>query len=293
MPPSPNTAVRLQRVAVIGAGTMGTGIAHAFATTGSQVLLVDPDPTQREAAVHRITALLESRVEKGKLSADDAAKALSALTTTESIDTLPTGLDLAVESVPERIDLKRQVLRVLEDTEPVVLASNTSSISIDSLAEGLTRPERLIGMHFFNPVWSMRLVEIVVGSATASDVTDAVRSVVSAIGKEFIVVRDSPGFATSRLGVALGLEATRMLESGIASVEDIDKAMVLGYGHPMGPLRLGDLVGLDIRLDVARYLTSTLGERFAPPALLETMVAEGHLGQKSGQGFYTWSNEGP
>ncbi len=274
--------------AVIGAGTMGIGIAHAFATTGSSVILVESDPGVRASAADRVGAVIDQGVKRGKLTAEAAAAAKANLEVSESIASLPTGLDIVVEAIPEIFDVKVEILRAVEEREPAVLASNTSSLSIDALAGGVEHPERLIGMHFFNPVWSMALVELVVGTATSPDVVAASQACASGLGKEFITVKNSPGFATSRLGLAAGLEAIRMLEEGVATAEDIDKGIVLGYGHPMGPLRLGDLVGLDIRLNVARYLAETLGDRFTPPALLEQMVADGKLGKKTGQGFYTW-----
>ena len=200
------------------------------------------------------------------------------------------GADVVVEAVPEDLDLKRRVLSELAaHVEPTaVLASNTSSLSITAIAEGVPGPERVVGLHFFNPVHIMALVEVVRGDRTTERVVEAARDFSARLGKEPIVVRDSPGFASSRLGVFIGLEAIRMVEEGVASPQDIDRAMELGYRHPMGPLRLTDLVGLDVRLGIARYLHAELGERFRPPALLERMVEEGRLGKKSGQGFYNW-----
>jgi len=206
------------------------------------------------------------------------------------LDDLPAGPDVVVEAVPERLDLKREVLAAAEALGPALLGTNTSSIPIRELAVGLTRPERLVGLHFFNPVWAMKLLEVVVGPATAADTTAAAVALAGRLGKDPVTVRDLPGFATSRLGIALGLEAIRMVEDGVATPADIDKAMVLGYRHPMGPLELTDVVGLDVRLDIARGLQAAYGDRYAPPALLERMVAEGRLGKKSGQGFYTWVN---
>jgi len=196
--------------------------------------------------------------------------------------------EVVVEAVPERLDLKRALLRAAAARAPRLLASNTSSIPIAALAEGLDRPERFIGLHFFNPVWAMPLLEIVVGAASAPGTVDAALAVAATLGKDPILVRDMPGFATSRLGVALGLEAIRMVADGVASPADIDKAMVLGYRHPMGPLELTDVVGLDVRLDIARTLEKAYGDRFTPPPLLVEMVAEGRLGKKSGEGFYRW-----
>jgi 3-hydroxybutyryl-CoA dehydrogenase len=200
-----------------------------------------------------------------------------------------TAPQVIVEAVPERLDLKRAVLRDAEALRPALLGSNTSSIAIGALAEGLDRPESFLGLHFFNPVWAMALLEVVVGPATAEETTTAAVALARRLGKDPVVVRDLPGFATSRLGVTLGLEAIRMVADGVASPADIDKAMVLGYRHPVGPLELTDLVGLDVRLDIARTLQAAYGERFAPPPLLEEMVAAGRLGKKSGQGFYRWN----
>jgi 3-hydroxybutyryl-CoA dehydrogenase len=276
------------QVGVIGAGTMGAGIAHAFAVNGTSVVVAEPNEAQRHAATTRIRGVLDGGVERGRITAEKRDEAVGLIQMANGIDALAPGLDLIVEAVPEVADLKATVLAAAEDRDPQVLASNTSAISIDELAASLRRPERFVGLHFFNPVWSMKLVEIVVGSATAAGVVDEARTIVGGIGKEPVVVKDAPGFASSRLGVLLGLEAMRMLEQGVASAEDIDKAMVLGYGHPMGPLRLTDLVGLDIRLDIARNLAKAYGPRFEPPPILERMVADGKLGQKSGQGFYSW-----
>jgi 3-hydroxybutyryl-CoA dehydrogenase len=201
------------------------------------------------------------------------------------------GVQVVIEAVPESLELKRGILRDLSERlgPEVLLASNTSSLSIDDIAAAVAHPERLTGMHFFNPVHLMKLVEVVRGSQSSDLAVETSVALTRRLGKEPIVVRDSPGFASSRLGLAIGLEAMRMVEEEVASPEDIDKAMTLGYGFPMGPLRLTDLVGLDVRLSIARYLAETLGPRFQPPALLEAMVQRGDLGQKSGRGFYVWS----
>lgn len=197
-----------------------------------------------------------------------------------------------MEAVPERLDLKRAVLRDAAALRPELLGSNTSSIAIGDLAAELDAPEHFLGLHFFNPVWAMTLLEIVVGPATAEETTAAAVALAGRLGKDPVVVRDMPGFATSRLGVTLGLEAIRMVADEVASPADIDKAMVLGYRHPIGPLELTDLVGLDVRLDIARTLQAAYGDRFAPPPLLVEMVAAGRLGKKSGQGFYRWEAGG-
>jgi len=233
-------------------------------------------------------------VELGKVEPEARRAALERLTATGDPGEAATGADLVIEAVPESLELKRRVLsefaaRVAPAT---VLASNTSSLSISRIADGVPGPERVVGLHFFNPVHIMSLVEVIRGSRTVERVVEQARGFATRLGKEPITVSDAPGFASSRLGVAIGLEAIRMLEAGVASAADIDRAMELGYRHPMGPLRLTDLVGLDVRLRIARYLQGELGERFRPPGLLERMVEQGKLGRKTGQGFYTWSHGG-
>jgi 3-hydroxybutyryl-CoA dehydrogenase len=267
---------------------MGIGIAHSFMTSGIPTTLVEPDDAQRAGTVARLDEVLADGVRRGRLSPDQQAAAARQLRLVGAIADLPTGLDLVVEAVPERADLKAGVLRAAEAREPQALGSNTSSISISDLAAALDRPEAFLGVHYFNPVWAKRLVELIVGQATPSGLVEQVRDLLATTAKDVIVVTDTPGFASSRLGVLLGLEAIRMLESGVASAEDIDRAMTQGYGHPMGPLRLTDLVGLDVRLDIAAYLEQAYGARFAPPELLRKLVSQGHLGQKTGQGFYPW-----
>lgn len=277
-------------VAVVGAGTMGHGIAHVCAMAGFDTRLYDVDAEVRVRALDRIAANLDRGVELGKVDAEARSGALARLRGTGDAAEACAGADVVVEAVPEDLDLKRRVLSELAaHVEPTaVLASNTSSLSITAIAEGVPGPERVVGLHFFNPVHIMALVEVVRGDRTTERVVEAARDFSARLGKEPIVVRDSPGFASSRLGVFIGLEAIRMVEEGVASPQDIDRAMELGYRHPMGPLRLTDLVGLDVRLGIARYLHAELGERFRPPALLERMVEEGRLGKKSGQGFYNW-----
>jgi 3-hydroxybutyryl-CoA dehydrogenase len=275
-------------VGVIGAGTMGIGIAHSFVTSGIPTTLVEPDDQQRSRAAARLAAVLAEGVRRGRLTPDQQAASSARLRLASDIAELPAGLELVVEAVPERASLKAEVLRAAEDREPRALGSNTSSISINELAATLRRPEAFLGVHYFNPVWAKRLVELIVGAATPPELVTQVRELLAATAKDAIVVTDSPGFASSRLGVLLGLEAIRMLEAGVASAEDIDRAMTDGYGHPMGPLRLTDLVGLDVRLDIAAYLERAYGDRFAAPALLRKLVRQGDLGRKSGQGFYRW-----
>ncbi len=280
------------RVAVIGAGTMGAGIAQAAATAGWPTTLTDTRPDALQGALDRITRTLDGAVQRGKLDAAGRAAILGRLQAVPGIRAACEGADLVVEAVLEDLDVKRDVMSQASDwaVPTALLATNTSSISIADIAADLPRPGRLIGMHFFNPVHVMKLVEIVTHDATDDAARADALAVVHAMGKEPIVVRDSPGFASSRLGIALGLEAMRMLEEGVASAADIDRAMELGYNHPMGPLKLTDLVGLDVRLRIADYLHQALGaERFAPPAILRRLVAEGKLGKKSGHGFYDWS----
>ncbi|WP_433284328.1 3-hydroxyacyl-CoA dehydrogenase family protein [Micromonospora sp. CA-244673] len=276
------------RFVVVGAGTMGLGIAYVAAGAGYAVELVEVDPARGADAVRRLGELWERGVQRGKLTAEAATANRERVTLRAGLAEVAEGPDVIVEAVPERLDLKRAVLADAEGRRPALLGSNTSSIPIAELAEGLKRPADFIGLHFFNPVWAMALLEVVVGPATAPETTEAAVALAGRLGKDPVVVRDLPGFATSRLGVTLGLEAIRMVADGVASPADIDKAMVLGYRHPIGPLELTDLVGLDVRLDIARTLQAAYGDRFAPPPLLEEMVAAGRLGKKSGQGFYTW-----
>ncbi|MET7864279.1 3-hydroxyacyl-CoA dehydrogenase family protein [Micromonospora taraxaci] len=276
------------RFVVVGAGTMGLGIAYVAAGAGHAVELVEVDPERGASALNRLADLWERAVQRGKLSADEAAANRQRITLRPTLTDVASAPEVIVEAVPERLDLKRAVLRDAAALRPALLGSNTSSIAIGELAAGLDAPERFLGLHFFNPVWAMTLLEIVVGPATAEETTAAAVALAGRLGKDPVVVRDMPGFATSRLGVTLGLEAIRMVADGVASPTDIDKAMVLGYRHPIGPLELTDLVGLDVRLDIARTLQAAYGDRFAPPPLLVEMVAEGRLGKKSGQGFYRW-----
>ncbi|MBG6068578.1 3-hydroxyacyl-CoA dehydrogenase family protein [Micromonospora ureilytica] len=276
------------RFVVVGAGTMGLGIAYVAAGAGHAVELVEVDPERGAAALNRLAELWERAVQRGKLSADEAATNRQRVTLRPTLADVAPAPQVIVEAVPERLEEKRTVLRDAAALRPALLGSNTSSIAIGALAAELDAPERFLGLHFFNPVWAMALLEIVVGPATAEETTAAAVALAGRLGKDPVVVRDMPGFATSRLGVTLGLEAIRMVADGVASPADIDKAMVLGYRHPIGPLELTDLVGLDVRLDIARTLQAAYGDRFAPPPLLEEMVAAGRLGKKSGQGFYRW-----
>lgn len=270
---------------------MGRGIAHVAAAAGFRVILRDIDEELVSKGLGAIEANLSKGVARGKVTEEERERALANIRTTTRLEETA-GADLFVEAVPERLELKRETLHAVESlsTGPFVFATNTSSLSITEIAKGSRISERVVGMHFFNPVHIMRLVEIVVGRDTSRETVEAARSVALRMKKEPIVVRDVPGFASSRLGVALGLEAMRMFEEGVADAKDIDTAMELGYNHPMGPLRLTDLVGLDVRLDIAEYLHERLGaERFSPPEILRRMVAEGKLGRKTGEGFYKWN----
>jgi 3-hydroxybutyryl-CoA dehydrogenase len=284
---------RIETIAVIGAGTMGHGIAQVAATAGFKVLLNDVDRESLARGVSAIERNLAKGIQLAKLTEDDRDRTLQHIHGTTNLDECAKA-DLIIEAAPEKLDLKKEVLRQLESASdrPFIFASNTSSLSITEIASASKRPDAVIGMHFFNPVHIMRLVEIVVGEKTSPETVSVVKSVGQKMRKEPIVVKDVPGFASSRLGVALGLEAMRMFEQGVASVQDIDTAMELGYNHPMGPLKLTDLVGLDVRLNIAEYLHRELGsEAFRPPEVLRRMVSEGKLGKKTGQGFYDWSKE--
>ncbi|MFE5038017.1 3-hydroxyacyl-CoA dehydrogenase family protein [Streptomyces sp. NPDC056683] len=276
-------------VAVIGGGRMGAGIAQSFATAGSAVTVVESGTEAAAAALERIGGSLRRAAQRGHLT-EDAEQVAGRVAAVPTVAALPPDTELVVEAVPEDAALKARLLKAAEDAvgDTAVLATNTSSLSVTDLAAVLRRPERFLGMHFFNPVPASALVEIVVAPGTAPGTVESVLEWTAALGKQDVVVRDSPGFASSRLGLALGLEAIRMVEEGVAAPEAIDDAMRLGYKHPMGPLRLTDLVGLDVRLAIAEYLHATLGDRFAPPRLLRDKVARGELGHKTGQGFYTW-----
>jgi 3-hydroxybutyryl-CoA dehydrogenase len=281
------------RIAVIGAGTMGHGIAQVAAAAGHEVALVDTEQARVAAGVERVRDGLAEAVRRGKVTAEAAGAAAARVRGTTSLEEAAEGIALAIEAVPEELALKARVLAALAGGAPAdaLLASNTSSLSITALQREVPGPERVLGLHFFNPVPAMKLVEVVRGEATAEAAVERGLAFARGLGKEPILVRDAPGFASSRLGVALGLEAMRMVEDGVASARDIDTAMELGYRHPMGPLRLTDLVGLDVRLRIAEVLHRELGERFRPPEILRQLVAEGKLGQKTGAGFYTWEEE--
>ena len=276
-----------KNVGVYGGGRMGAGIAHAFLLSGACVTVIEADATAAAAAGDRVAASLTKAAERGTLidSVDQVRDRLTVATDPAEL----AGCGLVVEAVPEIVELKTRVLTRIERFAPDArLATNTSSLSVDQLSSGLTRPDQFLGLHFFNPVPASELVEIVVGAKTAAELVTNAQGWVAALGKTAITVTDSPGFASSRLGVAIAIEAMRMLEEGVASAEDIDAAMTLGYKHPMGPLRTTDVVGLDVRLAIAEHLASEVGARFEPPAILREKIAAGHLGRKTGQGFYSW-----
>ncbi|WP_018761741.1 3-hydroxyacyl-CoA dehydrogenase family protein [Arthrobacter sp. 135MFCol5.1] len=276
------------RVGVLGGGRMGAGIAHAFLVKGADVLVVERDEQAAEAARERVESAAAKSIERGATDTN----------LDEMVSRLAVGVDydalkdrqLVVEAVPEDWDLKVTALRGIEErlAEDACLASNTSSLSVNGLAKELRRPGNFLGLHFFNPVPASTLIEVVLGEHTSPGLAVEAKRWVEALGKTAVVVNDAPGFASSRLGVAIALEAMRMVEEGVASAEDIDNAMVLGYRHPTGPLRTTDIVGLDVRLGIAEYLHSTLGDRFAPPQILRDKVARGELGRKTGKGFFDW-----
>ena len=270
---------------------MGHGIAQVLAMAGIKTRLYDIDAAGIESALSKVAANLDKGVARGKVSDEEGRAARAALSGTTDLDAAIAGVDLVIEAVPERMELKTVLFTKLGAAlgPEVLLATNTSSLPIGEIAAAATHPERVCGMHFFNPVHIMKLVEVVRTAASSEEAVQTSMDLARRLGKEPILVKDSPGFASSRLGLVIGLEAMRMLESGVASAEDIDKAMTLGYGFPMGPLKLTDLVGLDVRLSIAEYLAGELGEHFRPPAILRQKVAAGELGKKSGKGFYDWS----
>jgi len=281
-----------RRVAVIGAGTMGHGIAYVATLAGCSVALTDSRPEAIPPAIRRIGDLFTGGVQRGKLGEATVAAAAARLRAERDLASAVREADAVIEAVVEDLGVKQRLFAELERAAPAeaLLATNTSSLSVAAIASGMRRPGRLVGMHFFNPVHVMKLVEVIQAPGADRAAVDRAVELARVFGKEPIVVRDSPGFASSRLGLALGLEAMRMLEQGVASAEDIDRAMELGYNHPMGPLKLTDLVGLDVRLAIAEYLYRTLEEpQFEPPRILRDKVAKGELGKKTGKGFYTWS----
>jgi 3-hydroxybutyryl-CoA dehydrogenase len=279
------------RVTVVGAGTMGHGIAYVAALSGFEVCLTDSRAEVLPLALGRLNDLLAVAAKRGKLAEPDRVAAAGRLRAEHEFAPAVAGADVVIEAVHEHLGVKQQLFAELERAAPAdaLLATNTSSLSVADIAAALQEPGRVVGMHFFNPVHAMKLVEVVTHPRAAPATVERAVAIARALGKEPIVVQDSPGFASSRLGLALGLEAMRMLERGVASAEDIDKAMELGYNHPMGPLKLTDLVGLDVRLAIAEYLHQRLEEpQFEPPQILRDKVAKGELGKKTGKGFYSW-----
>jgi len=280
------------RVAVVGAGTMGHGIAYAAALAGFEVRLTDSQPEALRRVMARLDELLTNAVRRGKLTEENRDATAARLRAEADFAAAVLDAEVVIEAVREHLGTKQQVFAEVERTAPAgaLLATNTSSLSVAAIAAAVKEPARVLGLHFFNPVHAMKLVEVVTHPQSAAQAVERAVAFAKALGKEPIVVKDSPGFASSRLGLALGLEAMRMLEEGVASPEDIDKAMELGYNHPVGPLKLTDLVGLDVRLAIAECLFQALDDRrFEPPQILRDKVARGELGQKSGKGFYNWS----
>jgi 3-hydroxybutyryl-CoA dehydrogenase len=283
----------IERVLVVGAGTMGNGIAQVCAQAGMQVTLTDVAPAVLSRGMENIQKSLGRLVEKGKLEAAARDATLGRITSGNDAASAASTADLIVEAIPERMELKLALFRELSAKAPAhaLLGTNTSSLSVTEIAGAATDPSRVIGLHFFNPVPVMELLEIVRGLETSDATLARAQALGTRIQKKSIVVKDFPGFATSRLGVMLGCEAIRMLEQGVASAADIDTAMKLGYRHPMGPLELTDLVGLDVRLAILDHLHREVGEQFRAPVLLRQMVRAGHLGRKSGRGFYTYDTK--
>ncbi|ELZ15120.1 3-hydroxyacyl-CoA dehydrogenase [Haloterrigena salina JCM 13891] len=280
------------QIAVLGAGSMGHGIAQVSAMAGHDVVLRDIEADLVEDGLEGIRTNLQGGVDRDKLTAEEMEETLERIEGTTDLEAAVEDADLVVEAVPEEMDLKRDVFADVEAAtdEDAVIASNTSSLSVTEMASALERPERAVGLHFFNPPHIMDLVEIVIAEQTDERTEAFAVDYVRSIEKEDVVVRDTAGFATSRLGVALGLEAIRMVEQGVASPADIDEGMKLGYGHPMGPIELTDHVGLDVRLHIAEHLRVELGERFKPPQSLRRKVQAGNLGKKTGEGYYVWED---
>jgi 3-hydroxybutyryl-CoA dehydrogenase len=281
----------VKTIAVLGAGTMGRGIAYAAAFGGFRTDLEDVSAAQLEQALAWVRKSLDEGIERGKVTPHQKEATLANLSTAASVEAAASAADLVIEAVPEDMKLKIETFAALDKSAPprAILASNTSSLSITEIAAVTGRPQQCIGMHFFNPVPKMKLLEIVRGLETSDETIAACRAVGERMGKECVVVRDSPGFITSRINASIGNEAFFMLEEGIASAADIDKALKLGLNHPMGPFELVDLVGLDVRLSILEYLHRTLGEKYRPCPLLAQYVKEGRLGRKVGRGVYEYS----
>ena len=275
--------------AVIDAGTMGAGIAYTFAIGGFETTVVESSPERIDLVREQLRGVADNGITRGKLTEESATEALGRLTYVPTVDEIPEGLDIIVETVPERLELKREILQAAEARRPSTLSTNTSALSVDELASFVEHRDTFLGTHFFNPVWSIGLIELVRGKDTSEVTIEAAKAIAVKLGKATAVVSDAPGFATSRLDLVAGLEAMRMVQDGVASAEDIDRAMCVAYRHPVGPLKLSDIVGLDVRLDISRNLAKELGSGFEPPQILIDMVESGDLGQKSGRGFYDWS----
>ena len=291
MPDTTAPSNAFETLAVIGAGTMGHGIAQVAAMAGMEVMLFDLGEPAMMAGLDRIHANLDKGVDRGKVTQAQREQALERIAGTTDLAIAVSGADLVIEAVPEKLAIKQALFADVAKHAPAgcVYGTNTSSLSIAAIASAVPDPSRVVGLHFFNPVHIMKLLEVITHEGTDEGVLERIRSFGAEIGKECIYVRDLPGFATSRLGVALGMEAIRMLEQGVASAEDIDAAMVLGYRHPVGPLKLTDMVGLDVRMHIGEYLAEALDNpAFQPPELMREMVSEGKLGKKTGQGFYSW-----
>lgn len=286
--------MRISTVAVIGAGTMGAGIAQVCAQTGWQTRLYDAFPEGLQKGMDSISTFWEKGIARGKTTEQQKSEWSANLSLHEDMSAAVSGADLVIEAVPEVMELKQSIFSQLEEMAPphAILATNTSGLQIGDIASATECPERVIGMHFFNPVPLMALLELVRHESCSDDTVEAAQSIGSAMGKETILVRDVPGFATSRLGVVLGNEAIRMLADGVASASDIDTAMRLGYKHPMGPLELSDLVGLDVRRDILNNLAEAFDdERYLPHPMLDRLVEAGNLGRKVGKGIYDWSSD--
>jgi 3-hydroxybutyryl-CoA dehydrogenase len=280
----------IETVGVVGAGTMGRGIAYAAAIAGYRTVLQDVSAKTLQESLAWIRHSLDEGVSRGKVDAATRATALAAITTSSRVADAIGNADLIIEAIPEVMEMKIELFRIFDRhaNPAAILASNTSSLSITEMSEATNNPERCIGMHFFNPVPKMRLLELIRTAKTSQETIDKCYEVARLMGKEVVLVNESPGFVTTRINALIGNEAFNMLEAGVASAEDIDKALKLGLNHPMGPFELGDLVGLDVRLKILEYLHEKLGEKYRPNSLLRKYVREGRLGRKTGRGVYVY-----